>query len=130
MIDQDNMRALAKTLRAWKWVNNPIPNQAADAIDLLLAEVEGLRAARIAYANEFEPDAEGLPNVGSIHENIRKLKDELEAAAADKLDADRYRLVRRGQRWSVINWVGETLRAEQLDAAIDAALAQRQGEGS
>ncbi|PRG35657.1 hypothetical protein C6T52_16975 [Burkholderia multivorans] len=53
MIDQDKMRALAHQLRAWNWLNDPLPNQAADAINLLLAE--------------------------------------LEAAAADKRDAERYR---------------------------------------
>ena len=39
----------------------------------------------------------------------------------DALDAARYRMLRRGQHWSVINGVGDTLRAEELDAAIDAA---------
>lgn len=34
-------------------------------------------------------------------------------------DARRYRIVRRGQHWSVINGAGETLRAEALDAAAD-----------
>jgi hypothetical protein len=38
-------------------------------------------------------------------------------------DAARYRLVRRGQHWSVINGIGNGLRAEELDAAIDAAMA-------
>ena len=38
-------------------------------------------------------------------------------------DAERYRLLRRGQHWSVINGIGDTLRADQLDAAIDAELA-------
>lgn len=36
-------------------------------------------------------------------------------------DAERYRLLRRGQRWSIINGIGDELRAEKLDAAIDAA---------
>lgn len=36
-------------------------------------------------------------------------------------DAARYQLLRRGQRWSVINGIGDTLRADELDAAIDAA---------
>jgi hypothetical protein len=44
------------------------------SLDKLDAEADGLRAARIAYASEFPPDAEGLPDVGSIHANIRKLK--------------------------------------------------------
>ncbi|MCA8195432.1 hypothetical protein [Burkholderia vietnamiensis] len=46
--------------------------------------------------------------------------------AAEK-DAERYRLLRRGQIWSVINGIGDTLRADELDAAIDAA---RAGEAS
>lgn len=88
MIDQDKMRALAAKLRERDEFNSmhgdPILLDAAAAIDLLLAEVEGLRAARIAYASEFAPDAEGLPDTGNIHANIRRLKAELEAAAADK----------------------------------------------
>ncbi len=46
----------------------------------LMAEVGGLKAARIAYASEFPPipdgDDAGLPAVGRIHENIRRLKAE------------------------------------------------------
>jgi hypothetical protein len=41
--------------------------------------------------------------------------------AAD-VDGDRYRLLRRGQHWSVVNGIGDILRAEGLDAAIDAAM--------
>ncbi|MBU9618124.1 hypothetical protein KTE47_10980 [Burkholderia multivorans] len=58
---------------------------------------------------------------------ILALCDRLEAA---EKDAERYRALRRGQHWSVLNGIGDTLRADELDAAIDAALAQRQGEGS
>lgn len=46
------------------------------------------------------------------------------ASQGDALDAARYRQLRRGQHWSVINGVGDTLRAEELDAAIDAARSQ------
>lgn len=35
--------------------------------------------------------------------------------------AERYSLLRRGQHWSVVNGIGDVLRAEELDAAIDAA---------
>jgi hypothetical protein len=38
-------------------------------------------------------------------------------------DAERYRLLRRGQHWSVVNGIGDTLRAHQLDSSIDAAIA-------
>lgn len=46
----------------------------------------------------------------------------------DAEDAGRYRLLKRGQHWSVIDGAGSTLRAEALDAAIDAAIAGQQGE--
>jgi len=35
--------------------------------------------------------------------------------------AERYRSLRRGQKWSVIDWKGDALRADDLDAAIDSA---------
>ncbi|MBU9635470.1 hypothetical protein C6Q15_28215 [Burkholderia multivorans] len=156
MIDQDKMRALAHQLRAWNWLNDPLANQAADAIDLLLAEVEATRierdgqlSARIGYASEFPLDAEGLPDIGNIHANIRKLKAELEAAAADKRDAERYRALREFGKDGVnmkppvehvhamlYSHLAGTIPAsraitgDELDRAIDAALAQRQGEGS
>lgn len=41
-------------------------------------------------------------------------------------DAWRYRLLRHGRHWSVIDGIGEELRGEVLDAAIDAA-AQKGG---
>lgn len=44
--------------------------------------------------------------------------------AAEK-DAERYRLLRRGQNWSVIDGIGDTLRADALDAAIDSAIQSR-----
>ncbi|WP_053074595.1 hypothetical protein [Chromobacterium sp. LK1] len=37
-------------------------------------------------------------------------------------DATRYRALRRGQKWSVVNGIGDMLRAEILDSAIDAAM--------
>ena len=39
-------------------------------------------------------------------------------------DAARYRQLRRGQHWSVIDGIGDVLRAEALDAAIDAERAK------
>ena len=37
-------------------------------------------------------------------------------------DAERYRMLRRGQCWSVIDGIGCELRADTLDARIDAAM--------
>lgn len=51
------------------------------------------------------------------------------AAQGDAKDAARYRLLRRGQHWSVINGTGDTLRADELDTAIDAARAQAKEGG-
>ncbi len=50
------------------------------------------------------------------------------AMHGDALDAARYRLVRRGQHWSVIDGIGNALRAEELDAAVDAARAAQEGK--
>jgi hypothetical protein len=46
-------------------------------IDRLRAELAGMVAQRTAYAREFPPDAEGEPDTGSIHANIRAMKAEL-----------------------------------------------------
>ena len=52
----------------------------------------------------------------------------VDALLADSVleDAARYRLLRRGQHWSVVDGIGNYLRAEALDAAVDEA--RKQGE--
>ncbi|MGQ7904990.1 hypothetical protein [Burkholderia sp. BC1] len=134
MIDQDKMRTLAKRLSEVSAVYSKGQvadiHEAADAIDALLNRVSQLEAARIGYANEFPMDAEGLPNVGSIHENIRKLKAELEAAAADKRDqfARLLTIIEKDSEWAdarAVDWTRGVLMA-----TLKVALAQRQGEGS
>lgn len=42
------------------------------------------------------------------------------SADRSQLDAARYQLLRRGQHWSVINGIGDVMRGDDLDAAIDA----------
>lgn len=59
-----------------------IAAQAAE-IEALRAEVSGLRAARIAYANEFPATEDGDPDTGNIHANIRALKARAEQLAAE-----------------------------------------------
>ena len=53
-----------------------------------------------------------------------------QAEQADSVqeDAARYRLLRRGQHWSVIDGIGNELRAEALDAATDSARAAQKEE--
>lgn len=48
---------------------------------------------------------------------------------ATEQDAQRYRLVRRGQHWSTINGIGDTLRGDALDSAIDAVIADQPPKG-
>jgi hypothetical protein len=60
---------------------------ANEDLDAARAEIEGLHAARRAYASEFPQDSEGEPDVGSIHQNIRAMKAEIEGL---RLKADRY----------------------------------------
>lgn len=46
------------------------------------------------------------------------------AASADAAvkDAERYRKIRRGQHWSVVNGIGDVLRGDELDAMVDAVI--------
>jgi len=63
----------------------------------------------------------------ATHSEVTRLADALAQRDAEiarlRADAARYRIVRRGQKWSVIDGIGNTLRAEELDAAADAAIA-------
>jgi hypothetical protein len=51
-------------------------------VDALRRRVSELEAARIAYASEFPLTADGEPDVGNIHANIRKLKAAAQAQPA------------------------------------------------
>ncbi|UXZ62561.1 hypothetical protein NUJ28_07560 [Burkholderia multivorans] len=117
MIDVKRLRELAQAaLWTGNWYNDgcnilmcTYPENSGD----LSGESDEIRL--VEYMEAAQPKA------------ILALCDRLEAA---EKDAERYRTLRRGQHWSVLNGIGDTLRADELDAAIDAALAQRQGEGS
>lgn len=62
-----------------------------DEIERLRREVNALNAARFAYASEFPLNADGEPDVGSIHQNIRAMRK----------DAARYRWLKANNRiWS------------------------------
>ncbi|HDR9036072.1 TPA: hypothetical protein QDB07_003580 [Burkholderia vietnamiensis] len=93
MIDQDKMRALAEGLRA----AGPLAcREAADAIDLLLAEVEASDQKRKEAILDAEKarDERNRAHVKLNAEWIEKtnaLRAELEAAAADKRDALAFR---------------------------------------
>ena len=68
--------------------------------ELLRAKVESLEAARIAYASEFPLNEEGLPDVGSIHENIRALKAKLRALSEIMHRIEMYKMPEPG--WALV----------------------------
>jgi ABC-type bacteriocin/lantibiotic exporter with double-glycine peptidase domain len=80
-------------------------------------------AAASARIAELEHEAQQLSAlVQALDAKAAELEQQLEQARKDQA---RYQILRRGQHWSVINGIGDTLRAEALDAAIDAALASQ-----
>ncbi|HCE28448.1 MAG TPA: hypothetical protein DET46_06505 [Comamonadaceae bacterium] len=88
------------------------------------AELETLRAKLKTYEDLGDAGSDvQLLRMGyaAARLEIESLNAQLHAARGD---AARYRLVRRGQHWSVINGIGNGLRAEELDAAVDAARKQ------
>ncbi|WP_131754065.1 hypothetical protein [Burkholderia vietnamiensis] len=148
MIDQDKMRALAAKLREWNWLNDAVPQQAADAIDLLLAEVEASDQKRKEAILDAEKarDERNRAHVKLNAEWIEKtnaLRVELEAAAADKRRlqwlADRF--IGADFEWNADDdGNGAPVLCIKIDrgtkvygcltTTVDEALAQRQGEGS
>lgn len=80
--------------------------------------------ADLDRANAEVQEQARLNGMGSEHEAALLALVERVTRERDEAlkDARRYRMVRRGQHWSVINGIGDTLRGEELDAAIDAAL--------
>jgi hypothetical protein len=90
-------------------------------------KIMAMSDAQISALHRMEGhDPEDIAKLGQMAAQLA-IRDvrvaELEAEVARlREDATRYRLVRRGQRWSVIDGIGNVLRGEQLDAAVDAAL--------
>lgn len=105
------------------------------------AQPEALRLA--AWLNEGAWHQMRLGDVEAAGRELRRLHSALAAAEARNAtltreahenkyrareferQAERYRELRRGQDWSVIDGIGDTLRAEALDEAIDAAIQAR-----
>ncbi len=128
-------------------------NQAAEALDWLLknirrdapqlsgkamgnadAALADIRAALASKppAGEQKPDmravCEALGFDPTNHHNAAKCpycRPQPEQVAQDREHAENYRLIRRGQHWSVVDGIGNTLRGEDLDAAVDAIRAAR-----
>lgn len=76
-----------------------------------------------------------IPGEGAIFLGVTDDEAAPQAPALDAgvvRDAERYRIVRRGQHWSTINGIGDVVRGEALDADADAkiaALSAQAGKG-
>lgn len=104
----------------------------AKLLHCILDELKDARAAmagqpvqpRETSAYELEQERAAMLE---LQQECWKAQAAIEAVGAErdalKVDAARYRLVRRGQHWSVINGIGDTLTGAALDAATDAKLA-------
>lgn len=103
-----------------------IADQARE-IAALKEQVEGLIAARMAYASEFPLDGEGEPDVGSIHQNIRALKLEVEVLRVKAARYD-YLTLEHGE-FCVARpeTAGSVIKAGAADSLIDAAIAAKGG---
>ena len=98
-----------EALRLARWLEHRSmsgvqPNDLAASTELRRqhAHISELEAACIAYASEFKPGADGDPDVGKIHANIRALKAEI-----GKLQQQ---LIAEAKKTAE-----EKLRADQLD---------------
>lgn len=107
-----------------------VSNAVVKAVQDAHKKVQELEAARFAYASEFPPNADGEPDVGSIHANIRKLKAErrdessgIRIAIVDESD-ERAELMRRAatcddpSQWVCIS------QGMSLDDAVAAVLGE------
>lgn len=104
----------------------------ADARDAEIAAAHALLTARGVQSDNHDTEAdltvpERIECLIAAHDEattdlVDDLSDARESGAQDADDARRYRLIRRGQHWSVVDGAGDTLRAEALDAAIDRAM--------
>ncbi|WJN74416.1 hypothetical protein [Burkholderia anthina] len=60
-IDISKMKALATQLREWNWLNDQVPQDAADAIDSLLSELEASKSANEGMMKALAECREAMP---------------------------------------------------------------------
>lgn len=86
------------------------------AAKMLMEHIDS-QAARIAELEQRLAAAENFAGCAKIE--LERAQEQLTAAVKD---AARYRLLRQGRHWSIIDGIGDELRGEKLDAATDAAM--------
>jgi hypothetical protein len=123
----DVLDAAVTYIRANRTLATPIAAQpaAAEPSEYLRGYMEGKRDAAPAQAAAV-PEPSGRADGKPWLDGFAGVK--VAVPEAVDRDAARYRLLRRGQQWSVIDGIGDALRGEVLDAAIDRVSGE--GEGS
>jgi len=125
MVDTEKMKALVAKLRGWNWLNDPVPQEAADAIDLLLAEVE----AAAADKREMGEMLKRIPQ--TPEQMIGFIGSQYSSMEADGWEADLSTPSGDLSNVRYVLTVHDLLSAFSWHGLDDAAsLAQRQGEGS
>lgn len=126
MIDTEKMKALAAKLRKYTGSGFVVDDatEAADAIDTLLAALDQNRIDKLEAQGAFE----------ELDRDNNRLCAALEAAAADKRDAERYRFIKSktktfsldmsGQHTYVVDFAIARLKGPSLERAIDEAISQ------
>ncbi|MGY6240585.1 hypothetical protein ACW910_24385 (plasmid) [Burkholderia ambifaria] len=150
-IDIEKMKALAAHLRSQEAVDakpreiEMFTDEAATAIDTLLSELEAAKRENsdmikaLAECRDAMPMEYDSPHLGGavgdpievplfVKDIVARMRAELEAREADRLDAERYRWLCDGNGYfleeqAICGYVNDKAEA---DAAIDASLAQRQ----
>jgi hypothetical protein len=109
---------------AWLFHGGPMDGQHARVPKLRIGKPSGSWPVCESLVRLSDAQAALQAQAAEKDAEIAALKLQLEAGPlySTRLKAKRYELLRRGQQWSVINGIGDTLRADDLDAAIDSAL--------
>ena len=108
------------------------PVDVANFAGMLLARGESTAAAEVpgeeqAAFREYDARVNAKNQTGSPiwRDAVERTRAALAQREATKhgiaKDAERYRKLRRGQKWSVIDGIGRELKGDDLDAAVDAA---------
>jgi hypothetical protein len=98
-------------------------NTPDDALKAVPSHEVSKGASEVIAALEVALEAQPLTTPGVTFVEKADLRALLDAHASALRDAERYRQLRRGSGWSVIDWKGDVLSSEELDAAIDSARA-------
>lgn len=114
--------------RMWAWIDGELvcsPATPEPAV-LLARATDWERVARVQNAKLM-----AMIGTPEGFQKLREVMDRYEALSptpsSTKEDAENYRLIRRGQFWSVIDGMGNVLRGDSLDNAVRAARTRPNG---